>query len=34
MGSVLANHREKFEEAMSFAVTGYHFRKLTEAFSD
>ena len=32
MGRVLAHHREKFEEAMSFAVTGYHFRKLTEAY--
>jgi radical SAM superfamily enzyme YgiQ (UPF0313 family) len=30
MRRVLADHREKFEEAMSFAVTGYHFRKLTE----
>ncbi|HKR60110.1 MAG TPA: DUF4070 domain-containing protein, partial [Pyrinomonadaceae bacterium] len=32
MGRVLAHHRERFEEAMSFAVTGYHFRKLTEAY--
>ena len=32
MRRVLADHRGKFEEAMSFAVTGYHFRKLTEAY--
>ncbi len=32
MGRVLAHHRGKLEEAMSFAVTGYHFRKLTEAY--
>lgn len=34
MRHVLRDHRAKFEEAMSFAVTGYHFRKLTEAFLD
>lgn len=34
MRHVLKDHRAKFEEAMSFAVTGYHFRKLTEAFCD
>jgi radical SAM superfamily enzyme YgiQ (UPF0313 family) len=32
MGQVLKNHRARFEQAMSFAVTGYHFRKLTEAY--
>src|SRR6267142_955672 len=34
MSHVLRDHRAKFEEAMSFAVTGYHFRKLTEAFCE
>src|SRR5216683_7721752 len=34
MRHVLKDHRAKFEEAMSFAVTGYHFRKLTEAYCD
>jgi radical SAM superfamily enzyme YgiQ (UPF0313 family) len=34
MRHVLRDHRAKFEEAMSFAVTGYHFRKLTEAFCE
>jgi radical SAM superfamily enzyme YgiQ (UPF0313 family) len=34
MRHVLKDHRAKFEEAMSFAVTGYHFRKLTEAFCE
>jgi hypothetical protein len=34
MRRVLADHRGKFEEAMSFAVTGYHFRKLTEAYCE
>ncbi len=29
---VLKNHRARFEQAMSFAATGYHFRKLTEAY--
>jgi len=32
MRHVLANHREKFEQAMSFAAVGYHFRKLTEIY--
>jgi len=29
---VLIDHRAKFEQAMSFAVVGYHFRKLTEIY--
>jgi radical SAM superfamily enzyme YgiQ (UPF0313 family) len=32
MAQVLKNHRARFEQAMSFAATGYHFRKLTEAY--
>ena len=32
MRQVVKEHRSRFEQAMSFACTGYHFRKLTEAY--
>ena len=34
MRRVIAEHREKFEEAMSLAAMGYHFRKLTELYCE
>ncbi len=34
MRRVLTDHREKFEQAMSFAAMGYHFRKLTEIYCE
>ncbi|MCI0489419.1 MAG: B12-binding domain-containing radical SAM protein [Blastocatellia bacterium] len=33
-GRVVSEHREKFAEAMRLAAMGYHFRKLTEAYSE
>jgi len=34
MRRVIAEHRHRFEEAMSLAAMGYHFRKLTELYCE